>query len=320
MEKKPGFFGRLKERLTKTRGGLVTNLRRVLTGRARIDDEVFDAIEEILIEADLGVETTLAVIEDMRNLAKEKELEKPEELLQVLKDDLIRSLETGDHNMDWTAPEGGPHVTLVVGVNGSGKTTTIGKLASKLVAEGKSVLLGAADTFRAAAVEQLTIWSERTGTPIIKHKDGADPAAVAYDATEAAVSRGIDCLIIDTAGRLHTKVNLMEEMKKVQRVVGKRLPGAPHDVLLVLDATTGQNGLQQARIFTEALHVTGIVLTKLDGTAKGGIAVAIQRQLGIPIKFIGVGEAVDDLQPFNAHEFIEALFSQDGNGPACDAT
>lgn len=320
MEKKQGFFGRLKERLTKTRGGLVNNLRRVLTGRARIDDEVFDEIEEILIEADLGVETTLAIIEDMRNLTKEKGLEKPEDLLQVLKDDLIRSLEAGDHHVEWTVPEGGPHVTLVVGVNGSGKTTTIGKLASKLVKDGKSVLLGAADTFRAAAVEQLTIWSQRTGAPIIKHKDGADPAAVAYDATEAALSRGIDCLIIDTAGRLHTKVNLMEEMKKVQRVVGKRLPGAPHDVLLVLDATTGQNGLQQARVFTEALHVTGIVLTKLDGTAKGGIAVAIQQQLGIPIKFIGVGEAVDDLQPFDPHEFIEALFSQDANGPARDAT
>lgn len=320
MEKERGFFGRLKERLTKTRGGLVNNLRRVLTGRARIDDEVFDEIEEILIEADLGVETTLAIIEDMRNLTKEKGLEKPEDLLQVLKDDLIRSLEAGDHHVEWTVPEGGPHVTLVVGVNGSGKTTTIGKLASKLVKDGKSVLLGAADTFRAAAVEQLTIWSQRTGAPIIKHKDGADPAAVAYDATEAALSRGIDCLIIDTAGRLHTKVNLMEEMKKVQRVVGKRLPGAPHDVLLVLDATTGQNGLQQARVFTEALHVTGIVLTKLDGTAKGGIAVAIQQQLGIPIKFIGVGEAVDDLQPFDPHEFIEALFSQDANGPARDAT
>jgi len=219
MERNPGFFSRLKERLTKTRGGLVNNLRRVISGRPQIDDEVFDEIEEILIEADLGVETTLAIIEDMRNLCKEKGLEKPDDLLQVLKDDLVHSLESGDHTVEWTVPEGGPHVTLVVGVNGSGKTTTIGKLASKLIAEGKSVLLGAADTFRAAAVEQLTIWSERTGAPIIKHKDGADPAAVAYDATEAAVSRGTNCLIIDTAGRLHTKVNLMEEMKKIQRLV-----------------------------------------------------------------------------------------------------
>jgi len=213
----------------------------------------------------------------------------------------------GDHVPHWDT-SAGPHVTLVAGVNGSGKTTTIGKLAAHLKGDGKSVMLAAADTFRAAAVEQLTIWSERADVPVIKHQDGADPAAVAYDAADAAVSRGIDCLIIDTAGRLHTKVNLMEELKKIQRVVGKRIEGAPHQVLLVLDATTGQNGLQQAKLFTEALTTTGIVITKLDGTAKGGIAVAIQKQLGIPIKYIGVGETVEDLQPFNAQEFVDALF------------
>ena len=305
---KRGLFGRLRDRLTKTRTNLVENVRRVFAGRARIDDEVFEELEEILISADLGVDTTLAIIDDMRNAAREKSIEKPEELFEILKQELTRALEPGDHAMTWTA-QGGPHVTLVIGVNGSGKTTTIGKLASQLTGEGKSVLLGAADTFRAAAVEQLAIWSERAGVDIVKHKEGADPAAVAYDATDAAVSRGIDCLIIDTAGRLHTKVNLMQELKKIQRVIGKRAPGAPHEVLLVMDATTGQNGLQQAKLFTEALNVTGIVLTKLDGTAKGGIVVAIQKQLGIPIKYIGVGEAVEDLQPFNAQEFVEALFA-----------
>jgi len=306
-EKKLGLFGRLRERLTKTRSSFVKNVRRVFTARPNIDDEVFEELEQILIEADLGVETTLSMISDMRRIARERSLKSSEELYAVLKDELVQTLEPGDHSLTWTNPEGGPHVTLVVGVNGSGKTTTIGKLASQLKSEGKTVLLGAADTFRAAAVEQLTIWSDRAGVPIVKHKGGADPAAVAYDATDAAVSRGINCVIIDTAGRLHTKVNLMEELKKIQRVIGKRLPGAPNDVLLVLDATTGQNGLQQAKLFTEALSVTGIVLTKLDGTAKGGIAVAIQKQLGIPIKFIGIGEAVEDLQPFNAREFVDAL-------------
>ena len=211
--------------------------------------------------------------------------------------------------MSWEAQQG-PHVTLVAGVNGSGKTTTIGKLAARLQREGKSVMLGAADTFRAAAAEQLTVWSERVGVPILRHQEGSDPAAVAHDAVAAALSRGIDCVIIDTAGRLHTKINLMEELRKIQRVIAKLVPQAPHEVLLILDATTGQNGLQQAKKFTEALSVTGIVLTKLDGTAKGGITVAIQKQLGIPIKFIGVGEGVDDLQPFEPGEFVEALFAE----------
>jgi fused signal recognition particle receptor len=303
-----GFIGKLKERLTKTRSSLLANVKRVFSGRLRIDDDVFDELEQVLIEGDLGVDTTMAIIEDMRRIAREKGLDTGDQLYAVLEEELIKMLEPGDHETNWSAPEG-PHVTLIVGVNGSGKTTTVGKLAQQLTRDGKKVMMGAADTFRAAATEQLTIWSERTGTPIVKHQDGADPAAVAYDATDAAVSRGIDCLLIDTAGRLHTKVNLMEELKKISRVIAKRLPGAPHDVLLVLDATTGQNGLQQARLFTEALTVTGIVLTKLDGTAKGGMAFAIQRQLGIPIKYIGVGEAVDDLQPFNPQEFVKALFT-----------
>jgi fused signal recognition particle receptor len=308
-EVKRGFFGRLRDRLSKTRDSLLGGVTRVFTGRSVIDDDLLEELEATLIEADLGVDTSRAIIEDVRRTARERGIRGGDDFIHVLKEELANALEPGDHALTWSAPEGGSHVTLIVGVNGSGKTTTVGKLAAKLRADGKSVIIAAADTFRAAAVDQLSIWSERAGVPLIKHKDGADPAAVAFDAADAAVSRGVDCLLIDTAGRLHTKINLMEELKKIQRVVAKRIPGAPHEVLLVLDATTGQNGLQQARIFTEALHVTGIVLTKLDGTAKGGIVAAIQKQLGIPIKLIGVGEDIEDLQPFNAREFVEALFA-----------
>ncbi len=306
-EPKTRFFGRLRDRLGKTRSGLVDNVKRVFAGRTTIDDDIFEELEEILIQADLGVETALAVIEDMRAAVKAGKAPDPEALYAILKADLITALHSPDRALFGTVTDG-PHVTLVAGVNGTGKTTSVGKLAAQLAQDGKSVLLGAADTFRAAAVEQLTVWSERSGVPIIKHQEGADPAAVAFDAADAAVSRGVDHLIIDTAGRLHTKVNLMEELKKIQRVLNKRIPGAPHEVLLVLDATTGQNGLQQAKLFTEALNVTGIILTKLDGTAKGGIAIAIQKQLGIPIKLIGVGESLEDMQPFNPQEFVEALF------------
>lgn len=306
MTTEAGFFGKLRERLSKSRSGILGELKRVLGGHAAIDDDVFEELEEVLIQADIGVETTLEIIEEMRELAKQRKLSDPSGLLEILKEILIETLEQGDHSLRWEAP-GGTHVTLVAGVNGSGKTTTVGKISAQLKNQGKSVLLGAADTFRAAAVEQLVVWSERTGVAIVKHQEGADPASVAFDATDAALSRGIQCLIIDTAGRLHTKVNLMEELGKIQRVIQKRIPDAPHEVLLVLDATTGQNGLQQAKNFTDTLEVTGIVLTKLDGTARGGIAIAVQRQLGIPIKLIGVGEGVDDLQPFDAREFVDAL-------------
>jgi len=302
-----GFLGRLREKLGKTRSSLVENVKRVFSGRTRIDDEVFDELEEILIQADMGPELTMQIVEDMRKQSRAKRLELPEELYELLKEEITATLSTADNSLVWDTAEG-PHVTLIAGVNGSGKTTTSGKIAAKLIAENRTVLFGAADTFRAAAVEQLAVWSERTGAGIIKHSEGADPASVAFDATDAAIARKIDNLLIDTAGRLHTKTNLMEELKKIQRVVSKRLPGAPHEVLLVLDATTGQNGLQQARLFTQALNVTGIVLTKLDGTAKGGIVVAIQKELGIPIKLIGVGEQVDDLRPFDPAEFVEALF------------
>ena len=302
-----GFMSRLREKLEKTRTNLVGNVKRVL-GRPLIDDEVFEELEEILIGADVGVDATLKIIADMRQAVREQTIQEPEALLALLKSELKSLLSEGNHAINWDNAAG-PHVTLIAGVNGSGKTTTTGKLAAKLRDSGKSVMMGAADTFRAAAGEQLAIWSERTGASLIRHAEGADPASVAYDATDAAVARSINNVLIDTAGRLHNKVNLMEEMKKIQRVTRKRIPDAPHEVLLVLDATTGQNGLEQARQFTQALTVTGIILTKLDGTAKGGMAVAIQRELGIPIKMIGIGEGVDDLEVFDADQFVEALFS-----------
>ncbi|MBI2422464.1 MAG: signal recognition particle-docking protein FtsY [Candidatus Hydrogenedentes bacterium] len=302
-----GFLGRLRDRLGKTRTALVDNVRRVLGAGIRLDDAVWEELESVLIEADLGVNTVTQILDDMRKNAREKHIDNGETLIAVLKEELTLLLSPGDHSLHLHT-ESGPHVTLIAGVNGSGKTTTAGKIAAKLQRDGRKVLLGAADTFRAAAAEQLTIWSERAGVDIIKHQEGADPASVAFDVTDAGISRGADNIIIDTAGRLHNKLNLMNELKKIQRVIQRRIPDAPHEVLLVLDATTGQNGLQQARVFTEALNVTGIVLTKLDGTAKGGMVVAIQKELGIPIKLIGIGEGVDDLAPFNAAEFVEALF------------
>lgn len=313
------FFSRLRESMGKTRERLAGGLRSVF-GIGHIDESIYDKLEAVLIQADVGVETTSQLVAEMRTRVREEGITTGEAMYQALREELTQLMRTGgtahqpnpntaiaDHAIHWTHPDG-PHVTLVAGVNGSGKTTTTGKLSAKLRAQGRSVVLGAADTFRAAAAEQLTIWSERSGAEIVRSSEGADPASVAYDAVDKAVAKKANNVLIDTAGRLHNKVNLMEELKKVQRVVAKRLPGAPHEVLLVLDATTGQNGLQQARLFTEALTVTGIVLTKLDGTAKGGMVIAIQRQLGIPIKYIGVGEGIDDLQPFDPESFISALF------------
>ena len=302
-----GFFSTLKDRLGKTRTGFVDNVRSIFQGHGHLDESLYEEIEEVLIQADLGVHTALDIVHVMRQEAKIRNLSDPEELMGVLKQYLMDILEQGDKTLSWEGFSG-THVTLIAGVNGAGKTTTIGKLSSQLKAEGKSVLLGAADTFRAAAVEQLVAWSERADVPIIKHQEGADPAAVAFDTTEAGIARNIDNVIIDTAGRLHTKVNLMEELGKILRVIEKCLPGAPHEILLVLDATTGQNGLQQAIEFTKIIPVTGVVLTKLDGTAKGGIVVAIQQQLNIPIKLIGIGEGIEDLQPFDPKEFVDALF------------
>lgn len=301
-----GFFARLKKGLDKTRAGLVGGIKRVFAG-ADVNVEMFEALEESLISADVGVETSMRIVQDMRARAKVEGINEPGVLYTLLKEEMAAIMEAHEVSLDWRCADG-PHVMLVAGVNGSGKTTTAGKIAYRLAREKRTVILGAADTFRAAAGEQLAIWAERAGAQLIRHQEGADPGAVAYDTVDAGIARHADNVIIDTAGRLHTKVNLMEELKKVQRVIAKRQPGAPHEVLLVLDATTGQNGLQQARQFTQSLTVTGIILTKLDGTAKGGMAIAIQEQLGIPIKLIGVGENVEDLQPFDAKMFVAALF------------
>jgi fused signal recognition particle receptor len=304
-EKKRGLFGRMADRLLKTREKISGSIDRITLGK-KIDDEVLDELEEVLVTADLGVPTTLDLIEGLRGKVARKELDDAEALKAALAQGIQRVLED-------TSPEPArdniPHVIMVVGVNGVGKTTSIGKLAHRFQnQEKRQVLLAAADTFRAAAGEQLEIWAERAGCDIVRQQHGADPSAVAYDAIDAALNREKDLVIIDTAGRLHTKVNLMEELKKVQRVVGKRLEGAPHEVLLVLDATTGQNAVNQAKLFNEAVPLTGLVLTKLDGTAKGGVVVAIAKELKLPICFVGLGEGIEDLRPFDPAEFAKALF------------
>jgi fused signal recognition particle receptor len=307
-EPRRGVFSRLKQRLTKTRRSFADGVGRILTGKRRIDAETLEQIEELLITADVGVQTATELIERI-SAARAADAE---ELQRVLRAEILSILNRQAH----AAPPltAAPHVLMVVGVNGVGKTTTIGKLAARYAAAGKSVLIAAADTFRAAAVDQLAIWAERAGAALVRHKDGSDPAAVAYDAVGAAISRGVDVVIVDTAGRLHTKVNLMEEIKKLKRSIAKQLPEAPHEILLVLDATTGQNAVSQARMFNEALGITGLALTKLDGTAKGGIVIAICREFSIPLRYIGIGEAIEDLQDFDPEQFVNALF--EGNGPA----
>lgn len=301
-QKEAGYFKRLKNRLSKTRKSLSGGFDRVFSGKKKIDAAVLEELEELLITSDIGVHTTMALME---RIAKSK-VSDVDQVKALLKNEILSIL-----GADSDAPEavaGRPHIILVVGVNGVGKTTTIGKIAAAAGASGKKVLIAAADTFRAAAVEQLGIWAERAKAEFVKHKENADPAAVAFDAVAAASARGCDLVLIDTAGRLHTKVNLMEELKKIKRTVAKQLPGAPHEILLVLDATTGQNALSQAKLFNEALDVTGLALTKLDGTAKGGIVIGICSSLNIPLKYIGIGEQIEDLRPFNAAQFIEALF------------
>ncbi len=300
-----GIIARLRGRLGKTREGFAKRVRNLLRS-GDIDEDMFDDLEATLIQADVGVKTTIALVEKMQERVKTDKLKDASQLYSVLEEELIAMMPEPSETQ--AGPADGPRVTLVIGVNGVGKTTTIGKLAHIYAQGDQKVLLAASDTFRAAAIEQLEIWAERSGADIVKHKSGADPAAVAYDALQASISRGCDHLIIDTAGRLHTKTNLMEELKKIRRVLGKLDPTAPHEVLMALDATTGQNAVSQARLFTEALGVTGIVLTKLDGTAKGGIVIAIHREFGIPVRYIGVGEGLDDLKPFHPVEFIKALF------------
>ena len=305
-------IGKLKKGLSKTREGFVGKITRIIKTRKKIDDDLLDDIEEILIAGDVGVDATFEVLDDLKHEIKAHGYQNSDDVLGVLRESLTKLMlgadgETLDDG-EFINSDQKPFVIMVVGVNGTGKTTTIGKLAHHFKSQGKRVLLSAADTFRAAASEQLDIWAERSGVEIIRNQSGADPAAVAFDSLNAAIARDIDVLIVDTAGRLHTKVNLMEEVKKIRRVMSKKLPDAPHQVLLALDATTGQNGLNQARQFLESVGVTGLVLTKLDGTAKGGIVLSIRRQLKLPVRFIGVGEGMEDLEPFDARQFVEALF------------
>ncbi|MDG4812562.1 signal recognition particle-docking protein FtsY [Hydrogenovibrio sp. 3SP14C1] len=310
---RPGFFTRLKNSLSKTRSGFTESLATLVMGRKEIDDDLLDELEMILLTADVGVEATDKIIKSLTEQVSRKELKEPEKLVQALKQQLETILEPVTQPL--VLPENKkPFVILMVGVNGVGKTTTIGKLAKKFQNEGKSVMLAAGDTFRAAAVEQLQTWGERNQVPVIAQKTGADSAAVIFDAIQSATAKNIDVLIADTAGRLHTQSNLMEELKKVKRVIQKVDDTAPHEVMLVLDAGTGQNALSQAQQFYEAVEVTGLTLTKLDGTAKGGIIFALAENMGIPVRFIGVGEAIDDLRPFDANEFSEALFDQSNNG------
>ncbi|MBI5021061.1 MAG: signal recognition particle-docking protein FtsY [Ignavibacteriales bacterium] len=313
-----GFFdkfklSRLKEGLTKTRENIFGKIQKILLGKTRIDDEVIDKIEEVLIGGDVGVATTMKIIDDIRKRVKIDGFENPEDLDRLLREEIQKIFSNGtDSDTDpFTLPQSHkPHVIMIVGVNGVGKTTTIGKLAFNYRNAGKKVLIAAADTFRAAANEQLEIWAMRAGVEIIQQTHGADPAAVAYDGLNSAISHKADLLIIDTAGRLHTKINLMEELKKIKRVLQKLDPEAPHEVYLVVDASTGQNAIQQAKQFTAAVGISGLVLTKLDGTAKGGVILAINEELQIPVKYIGVGEKIDDLQPFDRKAFVEALFEK----------
>jgi fused signal recognition particle receptor len=298
----------MKEAVSRTRQNLSERIDEVVAFSKEIDRNTLDDLEGTLIGADLGAATTHQVLEKLRERADRKQIRNVEELKRLLKEELLSILNAAN-----TPPveraEGVPEVVLVVGVNGTGKTTTIGKLAQTVRSEGKTALLCAADTFRAAAIEQLEIWGQRTGTEVIRTKAGGDPAAVLYDALQAANARHIDCVIVDTAGRLHTKSNLMAELEKMRRAAQRLIAGAPHEVLLVIDATTGQNGLQQAKQFTDAAAVTGVVLTKLDGTAKGGVVIAIARELGLPVRYVGVGEKAGDLLPFDPQEFVDSLFS-----------
>ncbi len=299
--------------LSKTRESLFGTLHRLILGKRTIDDDVLVQLEEALIATDVGVETTSKIVDRIKIRVKNERYESTGELIQLLRDEVVRVLSvnaTGEGTGLSLPAHGRPYVVMMVGVNGVGKTTTVGKLAALLKNDGLTVLVGAADTFRAAANEQLEIWARRAGVDIILQAEGTDPASVALESLNSAISRHADVLLIDTAGRLHTRVNLMDELKKIRRVLEKRMPGAPHEVLLVIDASTGQNGLQQVRQFREATGVTGIVLTKLDGTAKGGIVLAICNELKIPVKYVGVGEQLDDLQPFNKAAFVDALFEE----------
>jgi fused signal recognition particle receptor len=307
-QQKPSFLDRMKEAVSRTRENLAERIEDAVSFNKEIDRNTLDDLEATLIGADLGTTTTHEVLEKLREKADRKQIKDVDELKRLLKEELLAIL-TAANSQPVQKVDGTPEVILVVGVNGTGKTTTIGKLAQVFRSQGKNVLMCAADTFRAAAIEQLEIWGQRTGTEVIKTKAGGDPAAVLFDALQAAKARKTDYVVVDTAGRLHTKTNLMAELEKMRRTAQRIVPGAPHETLLVMDATTGQNGVQQARLFTEAAGVTGIVLTKLDGTAKGGVVVAISRELGVPVRYVGVGEKAGDLLPFDPKEFVDSLFA-----------
>jgi fused signal recognition particle receptor len=304
-----GYLRRLKDQLAKTRKTLSDGFERIFAGKKRIDADLLEELEELLITSDIGVRTTVSLMEKVSSA----QICEVGQIKALLKAEILAILEPQSTPIE--KPPASPLVMMIVGVNGTGKTTTIGKLAAKATAAGQKVLIGAADTFRAAAIEQLAIWAERAKADIVKHKEMADPAAVAFDAVTAAEARGVDLVLIDTAGRLHTKVNLMEELKKIKRAISKKIPDAPHEILLILDATTGQNALSQAELFHEALGVTGLVLTKLDGTAKGGIVISICDTLKIPLKYIGIGEKIEDLQRFDAAQFVDALFEMNSTTP-----
>jgi len=306
-ENKTGFFGRLVKGLAKTRNSLANGFDAIFSGFSSIDDDFYEELEEILIMADLGINTTTAILENLRKKVKENKIKDPTECRQLLITSMKEQMQLKETAYEF---ESNKSVVLLIGVNGVGKTTSVGKLAGQLKDQGKKVMVAAADTFRAAAIEQLTEWAHRANVEIIAQKEGSDPAAVIYDAVTAAKARNVDVLLCDTAGRLHNKKNLMEELKKINRVIEREYPEAYRETLVVLDGTTGQNALAQAREFNEVAEITGIVLTKLDGTAKGGIAIAIQSELGIPVKYIGIGETIDDLQKFNADDFINAVFQK----------
>lgn len=309
QEPSAGLFSRLKQGLSRTRHGLTDGLANLVLGAKSIDDELMEQIEDILISADLGMDATTRISQNLLQKVSRNELKDPQALFQALHDEMQEILNPCEQPLV-IPKQDSPFVILVIGINGAGKTTTIGKLAKRLQNEGKSVMLAAGDTFRAAAVEQLQVWGERNDIPVVAQQNGADSASVIYDALESARSKNIDVLIADTAGRLHTQSNLMEELKKVKRVMGKIDEAAPHEVMLVLDAGTGQNALSQAEQFNQAMQLTGISLTKLDGTAKGGVIFAIAHKLGLPIRFIGVGEGIDDLRTFQSHDFVDALFDK----------
>ena len=307
-EEKKGFFKRLVSGLTKTRDNIVSGFDSIFSGFSHIDDDFYEELEEILVMGDIGIHATEEIIENLKKKVKENHIKEPADCRELLINSIKEQMYVGDTAYRF---EEETSVVLVIGVNGVGKTTTIGKLAGKLKSQGKKVILGAADTFRAAAGEQLTEWANRAGVEIVGGQEGSDPGSVVYDAVQAAKARKADVLLCDTAGRLHNKKNLMEELKKINRILEKEYPEAYRETLVVLDATTGQNALVQAKQFSEAAEITGIVLTKMDGPAKGGIAVAIHSELGIPVKYIGVGESIDDLQKFDADQFVDALFEKE---------